>query len=92
MAQHVLARVSGFGWTLIPFAPFRLEQSGHGPRSIVAEYHAAGGTRRAVVHLEGGSPEVELGEGVESLDEVLSLMEGPDHDHWRIETTVFTAR
>src|SRR5262249_2669766 len=42
--------------------------------------------------FEGDNPAVELGQGTTALEEVLDLLEGPGWDHWRIETTVFTAR
>lgn len=37
-------------------------------------------------------PAVSLGEGTSGLGDVLDLIPGAGHDHWRIETTVFTAR
>jgi hypothetical protein len=91
MNQHVFARLSGFGWTLLPLAPFRFEQVPGRPWSVVATHQKPDGLKRAVLTFGGKNlPDVELGEGTASLEEVLDLCEGPDRDHWRVETTVFT--
>lgn len=92
MRQHVFARLSGFRYTLLPLAPFRFEQLSNSPRSITAWHFAASGTRQATVSLDGDPPAIELADGTARLDEVLGLLEGPDLDHWRIETTVFSIR
>lgn len=90
MAQHVYARLSGFGWILLPLAPFQLQGSSDKPRRILARHDSLQGPRQAAVTLEGNSPTVELGKDTAALEEVLDMMEGPDLDHWRIETSVYT--
>ncbi len=91
--RHVYARLFGFGWTLLPLAPFRFERVPGGPCSVVVVRRSAGGVKRAPLSSGGNNlPDVELGEGTASLEEVLDLCEGSDRDHWRVETTVFTIR
>jgi hypothetical protein len=92
MAPHVYARVTGFGWTLLPHAPFRFERVPGRPRSVVAFHSAAGMSRTAALTCEGARPAVDLGEATNDLGEVLDLLPGLALDHWRVETTVFTAR
>jgi hypothetical protein len=89
MSDHVFARVSGFGWTLLPRAPFWLEQVG-GPRTLLVEHNNAAGLKRATLRLDESPPGVDLDEGTTSLQELLDLLPGPGLDHWQIETTVFT--
>lgn len=83
MSQHVLARISGFGWTVLPYAPFQCEQVAE--RVLLVQHES----KRARVSFESGRPEVEDGA---SIHDVADLIRGPNHDHWRIETTVFTIR
>ena len=92
MAQHVYARLSGFGWTLLPRAPFWLERVPGRRRTVLARHDHPAGSRQAVVTVGGEAPGVELAAGTAALAEVLDLLPGPGWDHWRIETTVFTAR
>ncbi len=92
MAPHVYARLSGFGWILVPRAPFRVERLPGRPRSLLARHDSPAGPRQATISLEEARPVVELGSDTAALNEVLDLLEGPVRDHWRIETTVFTAR
>lgn len=83
MSQHVFARVSGFGWTLLPLAPFRYERLQERPPAVLAVHENC----RATLTFGGGDPAAELGEGTLALDDVLDLPGGPGWDHWRVETT-----
>jgi hypothetical protein len=89
MSPHVYARLSGFGWTLLPLAPFRFERGPGRPGSLLATHFAPGGLRQASLTFAGGNPEVELAEETQTLEEILDLLPGPDADHWVIETTIF---
>jgi hypothetical protein len=90
MAPHVYARLSGFGWTLLPLAPFWFERVPGRPRSVLARHESPAGPRQATVSLDGVRPAAELVPGTTDLAEVLDLLEGPGLDRWRVETTVFT--
>jgi len=91
MSPHVYARLSGFGWTLLPLAPFRFEQVPDRPWSVVAAHQSVGEVKRATLSFGGNNlPDIEFGEGTASLDEVLDLCEGPAWDHWRGGTSGFT--
>ncbi len=92
MSQHVYARLTGFGWTLLPLAPFRFERVDGRERTVLAIHDPGDGPRRATINLGGAKPIVHLGERTSDLGEVLDLIPGGGCDHWRIETTVFTAR
>lgn len=91
MAHHVYARVSGFGWSALPRAPFRLERVPHHPALLLAEHQSAGGPRRAKIDLARPEPVVELDDGTLDLAEVLELAAGPAPECWRIDTSVFSA-
>lgn len=47
--QHVYARVSGFGWTLLPLAPFHFERAAGSPPRIQAGHFVQGGGRQAML-------------------------------------------
>src|SRR5438445_1255340 len=90
MSHSVYARLSGFGWTLLPGAPFRFERVPHRPRLILVEHRTADGPRRAMLDFD--DPAVELAEGTSRLEEVLEFTEGPNFDHWRMVTSVYSVR
>ena len=92
MSHHVYARLSGFGWTLIPFAPFRFERVPHRPQLLLVEHQSPAGPKRAKLDFAESDPTIELGAGTNRLEEVLEFTEGPESDHWRIETTVYSVR
>lgn len=92
MSQHVYARLSGFGWTVLPLAPFRFERVPHQPKVILVEHQSAEGPRRAKLDFERGLPAVKLADGTDRLEDILELLEGPDVDHWKIETSVYSVR
>lgn len=101
--HHVFAWVAGFGWTLMPYAPYRFEQVPGQPPALRVRHFTAGGERQAVVSVpaSGGEPEFELAPGTASLDEVLEVLRGAAYahwttaaayDHWRVETYALTFR
>jgi hypothetical protein len=92
MSEHIYARLSGYGWTLLPRAPFRFQRAANHPRAVIAIHQAPGGPRRAMLSFDDDAPVVQLDDGVERLDEVLELSAGPASDHWRIETSVYSIR
>lgn len=94
--HHVLTVASGFGLRVIPYAPFRLSL---GPNhSLDVESEASGREHFARLSPEGeGGYASKLAEGTPSLGEVLEVETlgegpGPQTDHWRLETTLFSAR
>lgn len=102
MSGHVWSWIAGYGWTLMPRAPFRIERVEGRPRAVRVQHFSADGTREAIVTIaETGEAEWELGAGTESLDQVLDLIHGAAYehwstgaayDHWRVETYVLTVR
>jgi hypothetical protein len=86
---HVLARLSGFGWTLLPFFPFRFERVAGRPRAVrvIRDDKLR---REAVFDLEG-RPEVSLLAGTANAEEVAELSPSKVGDDFRVETSVFTA-
>jgi hypothetical protein len=87
---HVLARVTGFGWTILPLYPYRLSRVDGDPRALQV---AREGSRpaAAIVHLAPGAPRVDLAEGTESANEAFDLLPSKIEGDLRVETSVFTA-
>lgn len=85
---HVFARVLGFGCTLLPLAPYRLEQRAEGGLALEIRH----GEREVVLQLRNGVRSFTLGPGVAEVGNVVDVSDGPAHDHWRIETSVFSIR
>ena len=52
---HVLARVSGFGWTIVPRFPFRFEHVEGNPRAISIA-HADAPPKSAIVSIDPSGP------------------------------------
>ena len=92
MSHPIYSRLSGFGWTMVPLAPFRIERIAYQSRSIIAAHRSAKGARRAAMAFDSAEPVVRLDEGTASLDEVLELVRGVDCDYWRVETSVYSVR
>jgi hypothetical protein len=97
MSHHVFAWVAGFGWTLMPNAPFRFERVAGRPRSVSVEHFCASGAGRVVVTVSDddrrvrSEPARQIGPPVD----VVELIEGAAfehwahgaaYDHWRVET------
>lgn len=92
MNLHVYARVSGFGWSLLPFAPFLFERVPHRRNSVSVVHLDVDGPKRVALEFSEDAPILDLGKGVNRLSDVLELLEGPGWDHWRIETSVYSVR
>ncbi len=92
MSNPVYARLSGFGWALIPFAPFIFERVPHRPSLLLVEHQSRSGPKRAKLDFADEDPAIELGEGTDRLEDILDFDRGPCSDHWRIETTVYSIR
>jgi len=100
MSQHVFSWVAGFGWTLMPLAPFRFARVAGEPRSVRVRHDSPTGPHAATVTVRAdGTVEWRLALGTERLGEVLDLIEGAAYDHWttaaayddwRIETYAYT--
>jgi hypothetical protein len=93
LTAPVFARISGLGYTLLPVAtPFRaarMEAEAPAFRVVVGEDE---GERQAFVKLGGRELAFSLSPDTEELSEVVELSAGPELDHLRIDTTVFTVR
>lgn len=102
MNGHVWSWIAGYGWTLMPFAPFRFERVDGCPRSVRVQHFSAEGPREIMVTIaENGAAEWAPRPGTESLDQVLDLVPGAAYEHWttgaaynhwRVETHVLTVR
>lgn len=90
MTQHVFARVAGFQLAVIPRAPFRLKHANEPPTAIDVEYESASGQLFARLIPDNGGYQSKLDQHTQSLFDVLDVETGPDINHWRIETTIFT--
>jgi hypothetical protein len=86
---HVLARLSGFGWTLVPFYPFRFERVARRPRAVRV-IRDGDVSRGAVFDLES-RPEVSALTGTANAEDVAELSPSTVVDDFRVETSVFTA-
>lgn len=73
---------------MLPYAPFQCEPVADRPRALIVQHES----KRASVSVASGRPEFELAAGTASIHDVADVMRGPGHDHWRIETSVFTIR
>jgi hypothetical protein len=103
MNQHVFAWVAGFGWTFMPYAPFSFERVPGQPRSLTVVHATQSGNRQVIVTVadDGRHIDYQPGPGVSELRDVLDVIQGAAnegwthgaaHDHWRIETSIFTVR
>ena len=87
--SHVLARVSGFGWTVVPHYPFRFQRVGGDERALHVERRGSTPTA-ATLYFEATPPRVELGLGARSIDDVCDLTPSDVRGDFKVETTVFT--
>src|SRR4051794_8052276 len=86
---HVLARVSGFGWTVVPFFPFRFEHVA-GNESALRVQRGGATPKGATVSFEASGPRVDLSPGTPSAAEVCDLTPSKVAGDFRVETGVFT--
>ena len=84
---HVLARVSGYGWAIVPHWPFRLAHVDGNVRALRVE--RGGPTpKAATVTIETSGPRLELS-GTASAADVCDLTACDAPDGFRVETSVF---
>jgi hypothetical protein len=76
---HVFIRLSGFGMRLIPFWPYEFARTGAAPDSVEVVHMTEGGRAAATVDRGRRS----------SVAGVVDVLDGPDHEHWRLETSVY---
>jgi len=86
---HVLARVSGFGWTILPRYPYRLAHVEGNARALRVE-HGGAVLKAATVSIDPEGPRLELSTGTSTPAEVCDLTTSEFLDAFRVETTVFT--
>ena len=82
VVAHVLARLNGFGVTLIPNWPYSFEREGHGSDVVHATRWTPSGPAQATI---------DPGNRVESND-VVDVADGFDIPYWLIETSIFSVR
>jgi hypothetical protein len=86
--HHVFAWATGFGWTVVPFAPYRFEMLGE--RGLRVEHQSVEGRKAAVLTVSGECQgyEVVLEPGTAELSEVAEVFAGPKWYHWRVTSDV----
>lgn len=93
MPQHVYARVSGFGLTVIPFAPFQMIRSDEVDHALDIQHSQQQHRLFARVIPDGdGRYKSQIGQATESLYDVADIAPGPHSTDWVIETSVATCR
>jgi hypothetical protein len=85
---HVLARVSGYGWAIVPHFPFRFAHVEGNARALRVE-RGDPTPKAATVIIEAGGPRLELSSGAKSAAEVCDLIASDALDGFRVETSVF---
>ena len=91
MPQHIYIRLSGFGLSLVPFAPFRAGQSEDGPASLDILYFTATGEQFTRVIADGnGGFTSKIDENTRSVYDVVEISAGPALPKWIIQTSVFS--
>ena len=51
MSGHVWSWIAGYGWTVMPYAPFRFERVGGHPRAVRVQRFSVDGAREAPVTI-----------------------------------------
>ena len=86
---HVYARVSGFGWTIVPRFPFRFEHVEGDARALCVE-HAGSPPRSAIVRIDADGPRLTLSPGTPNAADVCDLTVSDASEAFRVETSAFT--
>lgn len=99
MSQHVFSWLAGFGWTIVPQAPFRLYHVPDEPKKVLVEYDCQGVLKSAEfsVNDRANTLDSKLGINTDSVNEVADIVHGrayeewPEviYDSWHIETAIF---
>lgn len=103
MSQHVYAWVTGFGWTIMPFAPYSMEQlPGEPPQiKVIHTGPSPAPFQNVIVTIAGESAERVPASANSECPYAAELIQGAafaewSHearfDHWRIETYPFSIR
>lgn len=90
MTQHVFARVAGFHLNIVPHAPYRIQHADEPPNAIDIEYQSPSGQLFARLIPDHGGYKSKIDQHTKSLFDVVQVEAGPNINHWRIETTLFT--
>ncbi|GAA2074191.1 hypothetical protein [Actinomadura alba] len=88
---HIFARLTGFGLTLVPIWPYNFRRSPRTPDSVAVTHWAGEAAQTVTVTGAGEGPAVVL-TGVERVDQVVDVLEGPDERVWRIETSPYSVK
>lgn len=88
--DQVFARITGYGLSVAPVWPYRVERVPDDPAAL-AVMTRADELRRSVV-LRGGrdTPVADLGDRVVDLAEVVDVLRGSDEPEWRVETARYS--
>lgn len=88
--HHALARVSGYGLLVLPYAPYQMRY-GSPTDNTLEIVHTPGEERRyAVVWTSEGGYQSKLSRGTSSLLDVADIGLGATGPDWIIETSIFT--
>jgi hypothetical protein len=88
---HVFARLTGFGLTLVPIWPYNFKRSPHTPDSVTVSHWAGESAQIATVTGTGDAPAVVLTD-VETVGQVVDVLQGPNERVWRIETSPYSVK
>ncbi|MFI0349498.1 hypothetical protein [Actinomadura sp. 9N407] len=84
-----MARLSGFGLTLVPVWPYGFQRVEGRPDAVTVSHFGKDPARAVTVSADQKSFVLK---DAESPEEVVDVLEGPDERVWRIETGPFTVR
>jgi hypothetical protein len=86
---HVFARLTGFGLTLVPIWPYDFKRAAHAPDAVTVTHWAGETAQTATVTATAEAPAITL-TGVDAVEQVVDVFEGPDERVWRIETSPYS--
>jgi hypothetical protein len=93
-ARHHYIRVTGFGLSVLPFAPFRVGYGEEGEEGLVSLdilHFATSGEQFARIIADGnGGFRSKLDPNTRSVYDVVEIRAGLARPHWILETSVFT--
>jgi hypothetical protein len=88
LVGHVLARLTGFGLTLIPISPYTFQRSNYTPGTVNVTRWKGPTAHTATVTGPADAPSINL-TGAQTVDEVVDILSGPTEPLWRIETSPY---
>jgi hypothetical protein len=86
-SDHVFARLTGLGQTIVPQSRYRIARVDDDDRRL--EVSAGDDAKAADLQIETGAATYALAEGTLTLAEVCTITTGPTTEAWRIESTHF---